>query len=49
MSDFMLFVGAFIDGALLGALVASNPAFVAVGCIVSTAALVGLYVAAVRR
>ena len=49
MSDFMLFVGAFIDGALLGALVASNPAFVAVGCIVSTAALVGLYVASVRR
>lgn len=49
MSDFMLFVGAFIDGALLGALVASNPAFVAVGCIVSTAALIGLYVAAMRR
>ena len=49
MTDFMLFVGAFVDGALLGALVAYNPTFVAIGCIVSVAALVGIYVAAKRR
>ena len=49
MSDFMLFVGAFINGALLGALVASNHTFVTVGCIVSAAALIGLYIESVRR
>lgn len=45
----MLFIGAFVDGALLGALVAYNPTFVTIGCIVSVAVLVGLYVASVRR